>query len=365
MAILNMFGMETGNLTEFDSTTITGSGTITNIATDSTTGNRCLQTVGGTSATAYATIRGIAADGANNVNFGITTIYMSFAYKAATSSTNHQNVSFKSAAGNEILNFNSQSSGGGILYMNITGTTTGANIQINTNQWYYVHIICASNATCYLFIEGVGSTSVTGNNFTIDKIEIGSLTNTTISNDKYDDIVISNTDMPTHLKITHLTPAGDISNTMNSGGFADVDEIPSDGATTVTSSGDPLAKDLRVNMTSASAAGIITNNILAVKINVTCAVTSGAGVNVIGIGDGIAYDHTGTFDPGATYESRCKIRETSPDTILPWTITNINNLRIKMAHNNGAEAINFSQAIAEVVYAPFSPKNRNMTGVGF
>jgi len=357
--------METGNLLEFASTV--AGGTISNVTTSPLTGSRCLEAVTGGGFSSYAEIKKIAADGTSNTNIGLTTVYMSFGYYHAGGTGNHGIVQFMDSAGNIAVSFERNNSGGNYW---LNGATASGSITLSDSTWYDILLKITQNGTCELSINnasGGGITTCTASNFIIDKIRVGSFANgATVWTERFDDIVVSDTVIPSGLKVNILTPNGVGSNSFTSGTYTDVDEIPHDSDTTYVEAVNLASATINIAMTSSSSISAQNTKILAIKATAIGRKVSGTATSILSFRQESSELQTGSRTLGASFESTSKIIETQVvNTSFPLTGPSLDDISVSIDHTGAAGTTRHTQGMIEVLYDPFSPKRRNLTGVGY
>lgn len=372
--VLGLYGMENGGLLDFASTTTAGSGTITNSSSSPKTGARCLVFSGsGGGNTAYATIKGDTGNGLFTTNFGLTSIFMSFSFRADTTAGWHDIVSFKDSSGNVVLKLATVGSGSDYLTYQLQGSTNSSGVNLDNHSYYNFGILCNKNATSYFYIETAGAAdnygfavySCTASNFNIDRIELGILTSpSAATTTRFDNIIV--TDLPISLGcvIDSLSPESDVTNTMSSGTYADVDEVPDDGDTTYAASAS-ATKTLEVNVSSARSAGFtLDHDVLAVKAHFVVRALAYPHQDNCRIVYG-AFNSSITFVPGTSYEDRCILLTDSVATGNKWKRGEIDDIKLYYSNDFGTQEGRVTQMIAEVAYNPFSPKVKTMMGASF
>lgn len=326
MAVLNVVGFETQGATE---SLVATSPSVSWSTAIKRSGSASLR-VNAAATTGFMTIGAYSPTTAVYGEIGRTaqtfcTFYMYFTtLPGATMGT----VRFRNAAGSEIVRIN-VGTGGAIT---LVGTATSATIAtISTGQWYRMEMRVTSNGTCGLSVDGGTEVTVTGNNFTFDRIIMGPSSGAT-SDMYFDDLVIDDATF-------HVDPQVTIGKAIGSGTysawtdgtgstFAEVDEVPPNVADYIqNTSGTNVAHTF--DMTSAATIGF-SNTITAVVPFLIAAesVSATTSISVRLRSGGTDYDSTAADVGNTTPVAKAWIKELDPATGAAWTSTNFDAIEV-------------------------------------
>lgn len=163
-------------------------------------------------------------------NLGLTSqVYAGFYYKPAASHPNGSCIiaSARDSAGNIICQVLTDASGN--ITLQGTGAASGTIATVSTGSYAQFLMRVNSNGTCGLSVAGGAETTVTGGNFTFDRLRLGIQT-TSITADSYWDDGYLSTDRMTgwvaRIAAARAAGSGTAWNTGSGNTFAVVDEIP-------------------------------------------------------------------------------------------------------------------------------------------
>lgn len=355
MAVINAVGFETqGVIENLLSSVAAGVSWDTATKRSGAASGRCNPSA----ATAFFTFGSYNASTAVHGEMGRTaeTFFTFYMYVGSLPLATMGTVRFRSSTSNEIVRIN-LGTGGAVT---LVGTATSSTVDtLSTGQWYKMEMRVTSNGTCGLSIDGGTEVTITGNNFTLDRIVMGPTSSAT-ADVYFDDLVIDDATFHNDPQITIGTAigAGTHSAWTNGTGttFAVVDEIPMNAADYIQNTAGTNAAHT-FDMSSAATIGF-TNTITAVipflaTVEPTSATTS---VSVRLRSGGTDYDSTAVDIGSATASSKAWIKELDPATGAAWTSTNFDAIEVgvlKGADSSSARVLEvYVMVLTTIVVAP-------------
>lgn len=324
MAILNFIGFETGDSLEAGST----SGTFSVQSTTKRSGSYSLR-INPSSAAGSWQFRGLAATGAGNSSFALSTAYITFYLRVGALPGATVRVCEFNDGTNAIMRVRMDSSGN-IFLSTAAGVDSSIAATLTADGlWHRVDFKAIQNGTATLSIDGGGAVSKTGGaNSTINAFMFGS-TNSETKDFYFDDAVVSSTGFPTTPQVVILLPDGDgfyqTSFTHGTPAWQDVDEVPNDGDTSRwTAVGANNERTVTLTNPSSSGLGLID----AVKGIAIVEATPASRTGVIRLRSNTTDSSSSGLSVGPGYIAQSRLLETDPDTSAAWLEAAVDALEV-------------------------------------
>jgi hypothetical protein len=338
LAVINAVGFESqGVIENLLSSVAAGVSWDTTIKRSGAASGRC----NASAATAFFTFGAYDLSTATHGNMARTaeTFFTFYMYFATLPSATMGTVRFRASSGSEIVRIN-VGTGGAVT---LVGTATSATVAtLSTGQWYRMEMRVTSNGTCGLSIDGGTEVTVTGNNFTLDRIIMGP--NASATADVYfDDLVIDTTTFHIDPQITIGKPTGAGTHTAWTNGtgttYAVVDEIP-------MNTGDYIQNTSGTNaahtFTMESSATIGFSNTITAVIPFLAVVEPTSTTTSISVrlrSGGTDYDSTAADLGTSTRSSKAWINELDPDTGAAWTSSDFDNIEVGVLKGSDSSSV--------------------------
>jgi hypothetical protein len=356
MAVLNLNGFETGDLSEAQNTT----GTISVVTSPVHSGAYALR-INPTAATGNYNMRGPTTTGADAA-LGLSTLYVSFYLRLAALPGATIFISRASDGTNFIASL--QVTSAGEIFIDATAGDSATAATLVADYWHRIDFKVVQNGTCELQVDGGTVVTATGANLTINQVRFGTGTET---KDIYlDDIVFDDAGFPSaQYAIRRMAPSADGNYTAwadNLGGndWEAVDDVPHDSDTSyITSS---TATEAETVALEDGPSASIWGTVLGVKSLAIVRDEGGASSIDIRLRSGSTDDDTTNSDPGSAYVLRAKLYNTDPATSAAWVLSALDSVEVGVLNNNNV-AVRCTMLCASVLYMP--PRLLASTGVGF
>lgn len=261
-------------------------------------------------------------------NLGLTTqVYAGFYYKPSASHPNGSCIiaSARDSSGNVICQVLTDASGN--ITLQGTGAASGTIATVSTGSYTQLILRVNSNGTCGLTVAGGAETTVTGGNFTFDRLRLGIQTTSITADCYWDDAYLGDFPMSSWVaRLAAARAAGSGSNWQSGSGntFAVVDDVPHNSDTDYLESlnGTGSNSPRTFLVTSTTTLGI-TDPIVGV-LAIAVVRENGASANlyrtVVNHGVATVIASSTAADIGTTsYIPIGFIMDTDPDTAAAWT----------------------------------------------
>lgn len=354
MAVVNFCGFETGDFAECEST----AGTLSVQGTTVRTGGYALQVNPVTTASGYARVKGLAADGSvadASVANSYIRFYFQYATKPATNSERVLLVWATAAAYKLDIRLNSA---GKILvynrFVSLIGTSTTT---LSSGTWYRVEVLCGTgtSASWAMKINGTTELSGTADLHTSNAIYLDFGKNGDQFGQSldvfFDDITWDDAAYPGPGAIQVMQPNADgfyTDWTASAGNrYQCVDELPHTSDTDYVTTSTSLF-NYTAALESAASAGVKTSP-RAVKSLAVVRDEGGASAVQVRLRSNTTDNDTTSSDPGAAYVLRAKLHATDPATSAAWLLSALDSIEVGV-EANAAVAHRCTLACAMVEY---------------
>jgi hypothetical protein len=369
-----MTGWETGDSQEV----VTTSGTFSVQTTTKRTGAYALQSNPTTTAVGYQQWRlanaWVAA--ASDAVLAHDTLYVTLYFQYATkpSSGDEPLIEFRHASGVKAdvrLDLN-----GNILMYNSAGTLLGTSSSVLTvSTWYRLDIKCGTSATVGAYevkINGASEISGTGNLNAAQHsgFRVGKTTNRNGNTVDYyyDDMIVDDAAyigagavelmVPTATGTYSAWTAGN-----GTSSFAEVDEVPSDSATSYIA---PVADTnaSTFNLESCASAGI-SGTINAVKFQVVAARVGGTNTSYQArIRNGSTDVDSSSLTATSSYGARTSLIATDPNGAIAWTTSGLDSTEIGVENVDASNITRVTQTVLQVHFTASGGGDTNAVLIG-
>lgn len=360
MAIKNFAGVETGDLSDFSSTSTSGSATVSRDTGTVRTGEGSLRVQATTTGSGYANLAGFGTGG-QAANIGAADCHVRFYFRYATKPSSNTEEILHGLASSGSMSFSIRLDASGFLSLyndSNTQLAIGATA-LSANTWYRIEVRVngGSPYNYELKIDGTsefsGSGSSTDFGTSIGNLRFGKAVNRNSQTIDYyyDDLCVDDAAFPGIGATLRLDVDGAGSHTAWSGSYTDVDETPAgnDGDTTFVSSSTSGQK-FSSAFESSSSAGI-SGTINGVKVVAVVRDEGGAtSLRVLARSGTTDSTTSANNDPGATYVGRTLLLLTDPNTGSAWTTGGLDGLEGGV-QNNASVALRCTSITA---YADFA-----------
>ena len=356
--IINFGGFETGDFVD----AVSSAGTVSIASAIKRSGNYSLR-INPTAGTGNAVYNALLTTGKAAEIGRMGTTYVTFyLYVASRPAANCALVRFRDSAANEVVRINLDTAG----EIRIVGTTTSADIATLSNStWYRIDMRITGNGTCGLKVDGGTETTLTGNNFTFDRITFGPTTAHTL--DVYiDDWAASDAGVVATPQVTMAVPTGSGNYSSFTDGtgstYAEVDEVPHDSGTTYlqNTAGTSVAHTLAMqNASTIGASGsILAVKVLAIMAESTSTTTQGG----VRMRSSTSDRDTISVDIGnTTYVPIQRVFVKDPATAAAWTSGGVDAIEVGPFKGSDSSSIRATAAYAMVLTD--GAVSANITGV--
>jgi hypothetical protein len=369
MALIDIIGVETGDTSEFAST----SGTVSVVTTPVRTGSvYALRSNPTTNSTGYAACPASFSTAGlpQNILAG-TTYYFRFYFRAATLPAANEEPICVAVDAISNVKFRLNITSGGILKFYNTSNTllaTGTTA-LSTNAWYCIIIYANSGASVSWEVrlapddETTPATEISGsgadlgsNAFSSFRIGKAINVNSQTVDFYYDDMLLDDANWPTQGTCVRLAPNGDGSTAQWTAGtaadYTAVDEVPTDGDTSYIqkSAGSSQAHLVALESTTTKSISGTVNGVKAyIRPREGGNVTS---ATLVRIRSGGTNSDSATRNGNTTYVPQFRVRDTDPSTSSAWTLSAIDSLEVGIADTGSASNVRCSTIAAFVDFTP-------------
>lgn len=358
MAFLNIFGAETQNASEFEST----AGTFSYSTTTKRTGAASFR-CNPTTATGYGVLVKHAATGAMT-NFAVANdLYVTFyAWFDTLPSADIMIAAFYDSVFTGDLEVAAvQLNSAGNVRCSGQGSVSATAGTITTGAWNKFRLRLQGGAgTAYVSLNEGAFVSVIGGGGSANRFAIGILEAAT-ADAYFDDVAISDTAYPGSGEVRIMKPnaTGNYTAWTDGAGTAptNVAEVPHDSDTGYITS--IVASDVETEaMESAATAGIVGTIAVVKSVGIMRDLTSTATVE-LRLRSATTDNDTTTVTLGTTYRAYAKLYETDPATAAAWAVTALDSIEVGVDHvaATAARATAFYAMVWTDGVAPPAPKS--------
>lgn len=376
MAILNICGFETGDLSELFSS----AGTCSISSSTFRSGAYSFRSNPTTSGSGGGILKTLGTNGAQT-NASVATSYSRFYFRYATKPSSAHEIFFgvETSGGTRKCTLRLNSAGNILFYdsSNLLGGT-GATV-LAANTWYRIEVKCGSQSAgsgvWEVKINGTSEISgavATLNTTSAAYIRLGKYINANSQTVDffYDDVSWSDSDYPGEGAIVAMLPNGagtyqqwSTSDMMNMNHYQMVDEVPPNGDTDYCYNSTLMANNIEtealVNGTTAGVSGTV--NVVKSLAIIKRQLTSGTTRVILRSGstdDLVSADYSNT----SSYVALSKLYPTDPATSAAWTVSGLDGVETgaKNTDANGSR-MTFTCAMVDFTVSSQSPVPRCLT----